>query len=88
MKYEKNKSVSVKKVDNEVFAYNRSTGKIHAFNETGSFLLSAMDEKVSPESMAPVLAREYDVDEKTAKKDIEEFLQELAIKGLLSECDD
>jgi PqqD family protein of HPr-rel-A system len=88
MKYEKNKSVSVKKVDNEVFAYNRSTGKIHAFNETGSFLLSAMGEKASPESLAPVLAREYDVDEKTAQKDIEEFLRELDAKGLVSKCDD
>ncbi len=85
MNYQNSKNVSVKRVDTELFAYNRLTGKIHAFNETGAYLVSLLSERSTIKSLVLAISKEYEVDENTAQKDIEEFLEDLIAKGLISE---
>jgi hypothetical protein len=84
MRYEKNSQVSVKTVDNEVFAFNRSNGVIHSFNGSGGFLMRLITEGRPFESLVAEMLKEYEVDEKTACEDIQAFLQELEEKGLVS----
>lgn len=54
-------------------------------NETGAFLWNILSEKdCDLQYLADALCREYDVDDKTAKNDAEEFVNLLSEKKVLS----
>ena len=52
-------------------------------NETGAFLWEKLKNETTEEELLACLLREYDVDEKTAKADISEFLGKLRDGKLL-----
>ncbi len=52
-------------------------------NETGAFLWEELQKRTSSEELKTKLTSEFDVDEKTAEKDISDFLQLLKEKDLL-----
>lgn len=43
-------------------------------NETGAFLWKLLNSDVTKEQLVSRLSREYEIDEKTAEMDVEEFL--------------
>ncbi len=54
-------------------------------NETGIFVFKKLQQGYSPEQIAKMISEEYDVDEKRALKDIEEFIISMKEKGILDE---
>ena len=52
-------------------------------NESGAFLWKLLVEGAEMDELVSRLLNEYDVDEKTAKADIKEFVEQLEAKGLL-----
>lgn len=52
-------------------------------NESGAFLWQKLAEGAEMDELISGLLSEYDVDEETAKADIEEFVAQLKEKGLL-----
>jgi hypothetical protein len=84
MQFEKSNNVSIKVIDNEVFAFNRSTGVIHSFNGTGGFLVKLIAEGRQFEFLVKAMLQEYEIDEKTVDEDTKTFLMELKEKGFVS----
>ena len=52
-------------------------------NELGRFLLEQLQEDQTAESLTRAVLEEYEVDEETAARDVEEFLQKLREHELL-----
>ena len=59
--------------------------QILSLNETGAFLWNVLKEGAEPDELAAHLVEEYEVDEVTARKDVEIFLSRLREKGLVEE---
>ena len=62
-----------------------SLGGMIALNETGKLLFSLLMEGTTEEKMAAALIEAYEVDEKTAEKDVAAFLLPLRDAKLLEE---
>ena len=52
-------------------------------NEIGAFLWNLLQEDVTKEELVAKVLDEYEVDEETAREDIQEFLDTLVIGGIL-----
>lgn len=52
-------------------------------NETGAFLWKQLEEERIQEELLLALVAEYDIDSKTAKKDIAEFIKKLEAANIL-----
>ena len=52
-------------------------------NETGAFLWERLNEETTTEALVAALLSEYDVDEKTARRAVEAFVQKLNDHGFL-----
>ncbi len=51
-------------------------------NETGAFLFEKMIEGISREDLIEALTNEYDVDEETATKDVDAFIEKVEKEDL------
>ena len=51
-------------------------------NETGAFLFGKMIEGISREDLIKALTDEYDVDDETAKKDVDAFIEKVKEQDL------
>lgn len=51
-------------------------------NETGAFLFEKMIEGISREDLIEALTNEYDVDEETASKDVDAFIEKVEKEDL------
>ena len=54
-------------------------------NESGAFLWKSMESDTTPEELVETLLSEYDVDEKTAKADVEAFVKKMREANLIDE---
>ena len=61
---------------------------IISLNETSAFLWRRLEEGQSQDMLLQSLRAEYDVEQDVAAQDIQEFLTELASKGLLETADE
>ena len=59
------------------------TNAMQTVNETGAFLWSLMKEDTTVSDMTQAMIKEYDIDEETAKSDIEAFVLKLSKSGIL-----
>lgn len=57
--------------------------ELHQLDETATFLWGALAKESTVADLAAALCGEYEVDEKTAEKDVREFLASLEEKGLV-----
>ena len=54
-------------------------------NETGVYVYRKLQEGYTPKDIAKMIAKEYDVEEEKALKDIKEFIVSLNERGLFNE---
>ena len=54
-------------------------------NEAGAFLWQALENDTTPDAVVNALLEQYEVDEATAKKDVEKFIAQLREASLLDE---
>lgn len=60
-------------------------GGMITVNETGAFLWGLLERGTSKKEMTEKLLSEYDVDEKTAEADIDEFIEKLRAGKILAD---
>lgn len=82
MKLLPNPDISIRKIDTEIFIYDRNHSLIHTFNETGVFLWEAFSRGNDKSELVRQLQSSYEVDEQTAATDIDSFFQTLESVGL------
>ena len=63
----------------------RSFNGLINLNSTGTFLWEKLPEAADGAELAAMLAREFEVDESDAHKDTQEFLEQLRLRGMLSD---
>ncbi len=76
-------SVSVRKIEDEVFIFDRKSSTIHTLNKVGSYIWELLTENVPAEKITGKICSRFDIDEKTAERDKVEFIKELKEKKLL-----
>lgn len=81
-----NPELSVRKIDNELFIYNRDKALIHTFNRTGVFLWEAVEAGLPFDAMVGRMTDAFDVDKKQAAADAGEFIEKLRDLGLVDEA--
>jgi len=75
--------LSVRKIENEIFVFNRQDSRIHSFNETGAFLWECVENTDDSAEILQQLLDTYAIDNNEAEKDIIAFLEQLCDVGLM-----
>ena len=75
----------VREVDEEVLLLDTEFDKIHHFNQTASFVWRRWDDARSPEELAGLLAKEFNVAQHRALDDVRAMLRKLQSLKLIAE---
>jgi len=75
--YKVNKNVIFQKIDKQLVGFDIDNSSLYTFNETAEYIFAKFKSKIDPARIASLLAKKYEVDEKTAKKDVDELLKDL-----------
>ena len=78
-------SVTVREVDGEILVLDLRSNQVHQFNPTASFIWKRCAEGQTSQAIAAALAGEFEVDEETARRDVEETLGRFLSLNLLVE---
>lgn len=84
MKFSLNPDFSIRKIDNEIFIYDRSKALVHVFNETGAFFMESIQAGLSSEKILEKVTDIYEIDYEIAKADLQEFTEQLINLGLIN----
>jgi hypothetical protein len=74
----------VREIDGELLVLDTRSDLIHQFNRTACFIWRMCEEQAAPEVIAAALAREFEVDEETARHDVAKTLSRLQSLNLLA----
>jgi hypothetical protein len=77
MNFKKTSDISVRKIEGEIFIFDRKNTIIHTFNKTGAFLWEMAQNSSTAEAMVDALMEKYDVTREIAEKDVLEFFADL-----------
>ena len=76
-------SIVVQKLGKEFVAYDTETSTMHELNETAFFVLTRIQKKKILGEIIKDLAKEYAIETRRAKDDVEELVRELTIKKII-----
>ena len=76
-------SITVREVDGEILVLDLRSNQVHQFNQTASFIWKRCGAGLAPEAIAEALAAEFEVDDDTARRDVEDTLFRLGSIDLL-----
>ena len=77
------KQVLFQKLGNEAVILHLDSEEYFGLDEVGTKILEVLLEQKSINDALPILLDEFNVDEKTLKKDIEELIEELKTENIL-----
>src|SRR5262245_45024287 len=78
-------NLNYRSIDGETLILNRQDERLHQLNPTASFIWDCCDCTSNLADIGQRLAGTYDVDLRTARKDVEEVLSSLRSSNLLEE---
>jgi hypothetical protein len=76
--------VSWREVDGEILALDHGASAYLSTNASGALLWKSLVHGTSREALVELLAVQFDVDEAQAAADVDVFLSDLAVQGLLA----
>lgn len=85
MIYRKSRRLAHRIIEGEGFVIDSRQQQLHHLNLVGAQIWQWIDGKRDAAALAKELAAHYEVDLKTADKDVEIFLKEMKTQGLLEE---
>ena len=71
-------------MDDQILVLMPKQNTVHELNTTASFLWKSIDGELSIDDLTNLLLEEFDVNFETAQKDLQEFVSEMKVQGLLS----
>ncbi len=77
--------VHARRFDNETVLLSLAEGKYFALDDVGSVIWEHLTAGKAPSEVIALLLAEYEVDESTARADLERLAEELLAAGLLKE---
>ncbi len=82
-----NPELSVRKIGDDLFVYDRYKALIHTFNRTGTFLWEAISSGASIDEIVKKTTERFNVSESEASEDVRSFIGKLKELGLLDEAE-
>jgi len=77
--------ISVREVDGELLILDTATNKVHQLNETASFVWRNIENAVSAEALAGLLAERYAAQPDRLVDDVSEIVRRLVVLGLVTD---
>jgi hypothetical protein len=71
-------------INDETVVLSRDGNVLHSFSDTASFIWSMIDGRRTTEDLTTAVLDEYQVDERTARDDVDRFLATLESLSLIS----
>ncbi len=81
----KSSDIYSKKIDNQVVILEKNKEHVRQLNEVASFLWENLKKPKSIDQLVSATVKEFDVDQKQAKKDVEEWVADYLDEGFLQE---
>ena len=78
-----NPKIVYKKVDEQIFVLDSKNAKLITLNETASFIWENLKRYKTVDQVCLIIARDYDININSVKKDIENFLVKYSKTGIL-----
>lgn len=78
-------TVSIRKIGDELFIFDRKLSKIHALNKVGTCIWECIHEGCSKNEITDRIMERFEVDRNSAENDLEEYISELLDKKLITE---
>ena len=87
MNYKINKNLTCRKLSDEYFVLNRTTGYVHTFNDTGVFIWENIVENTPFEDLISKFVDTYSITLDVVKSDLIAFFKSLEEKQLITILD-
>ncbi|HPM42322.1 MAG TPA: PqqD family protein [Candidatus Omnitrophota bacterium] len=78
--------IAWRKIEGDILAINPRNNMIYPMEDTAARVWELIDGVKSCLAIKDAVISEFDVDEKTAEKDVRSFIEELAEAGLIKRC--
>ncbi len=78
-----NPEISLKKIADEIFMYNRQQSLIHSFNETGALILESIQQQMDIEQICQKVVSQYEIGPQEAREDILQFIESLLQQNII-----
>ena len=79
-----NNQVIVQKLGDTYVAYDNNNSVLHEFNEVGHRIIELIEKKYSKKDVVLEIVKEFDVANSQALRDVEDFLEVLVKKDLIT----
>ncbi|MBN1823207.1 MAG: PqqD family protein [Endomicrobiales bacterium] len=83
MRIKKAPSIAWRKIEGRAFVIEAATSTLHELNEPGTFLWEMINKGTDIEEMVKRTVREYSICDRTARKDIMNFVDRLSKAGMI-----
>jgi len=83
MKGKIKKSLAYRRIAGEVFIVDASKAEMHELNGTAALIWEGLAAGKTEKAIVAAILSEYEIEEKTARADLENFVKELGKTGLL-----
>ena len=83
MRYKQRDNLTVQSVDDETLILDINGNNIHQLNATASFIWGLCEDAVSMEQLTDLFAERYEIEQATAKRDVENVINQLSEMGLI-----
>mgnify|MGYP003605960129 CR=1 FL=1 len=84
MKLKLRKDLAYRRIAGELFIVDAAGARLHELNGTAALMWEGLAAGRSEAAIAAAVAAEFEVDERTARADLETFTGELLKKGLIA----
>lgn len=78
-----NPEISVKKIADELFMYDRQQSLIHSFNECGALILESIQKQLDIDQICLEITSQYEIDVKEAREDLLQFIETLVQQNII-----
>jgi len=85
VKFSQSNSVYSKKIDGKWVVLKKNGGHYYSFNDTAGLLWESLKKPMSNQNMSDLLVKQFGIDLKTAKEDVEEFIEDGIKDGLITQ---
>jgi len=84
MKLKLRKDLAYRRIAGELFIVDAAGARLHELNGTAALMWEGLAAGKNASAIAAAVAAEFEVDERTARADLEAFAGELLKKGLIA----
>jgi hypothetical protein len=75
--------LTIRKIKDELFIFDRKSGRVHTFNSTGSFIWQLIEQKKTYSEIISAIVHQFEISNEISQLDVLQFFSELENKQLI-----